>query len=122
MAKVVKKAPKDVDEYIARAPKEAQGKLKELRVAITEAAPTAVERISYGMPYYDHKGRLAYFRLTKAHIGLYIPPPVIEEHKNELADYETAKATVRFPLDKKLPITLIKKLVQARMKKNEAKK
>jgi len=66
------------------------------------------------MPYYDHKGRLVYFRLTKAHIGLYIPPPVIEEHKNELADYETAKATVRFSLDKKLPITLIKKLVKDR--------
>ena len=116
------KAPKDVDEYIARAPKEAQGKLRELRVAIREAAPTAVERISYGMPYYDYKGRLVYFRLAKAHIGLYVPTPVIEEHKNELADYETSNATVRFPLDKKLPIALIKKLVKARMKKNEAKK
>jgi len=73
------------------------------------------------MPYHDHKGRLAYFRLTKAHIGFYIPPPVIEEHKNELANYETAKATVRFPLDKKLLVTLIKKLVKAGMKKNEDK-
>jgi uncharacterized protein YdhG (YjbR/CyaY superfamily) len=122
MAKVGKKAPKDVDEYISRAPKEVQGKLEELREAIREAAPTGVERISYGMPYYDYKGRLIYFRLTKAHIGLYVPPPVIEEHKNELADYETAKATVRFPLNKRLPITLIKKLVKARMKKNENKK
>ena len=116
MAKVVKKASKDVDEYISRAPKEVQGKLEELRTAIREAAPTAVERISYGMPYYDYKGRLIYFRLTKAHIGLYVPPPVIEEHKNELADYQAAKATVRFPLNKKLPITLIKKLVKAGMK------
>jgi uncharacterized protein YdhG (YjbR/CyaY superfamily) len=114
----MKKAPKDVDEYIKRTPKEVQGKLKELRVAIKEAAPTAVEHISYGMPYYSYKGRLAYFRVTKAHIGLYIPPPVIDEHKNELADYETAKATIRFPLDKKLPVTFIKKLIKARMKKN----
>jgi len=118
----MKKAPKDVDEYIEGTPKEVQGKLKELRAAIREVAPTAVERISYGMPYYDYKGRLAYFRLTKEHIGLYVPTPVIEEHKSELADYETAKATVRFPLDKKLPVALIKKLVKARMKKNEAKK
>jgi uncharacterized protein YdhG (YjbR/CyaY superfamily) len=73
MAKVAKKTPKDVDEYIARAPKEMQGKLEELRVAITEAAPAAVESISYGMPYYVYKGRLAYFNLTKTHIGLYIP-------------------------------------------------
>ena len=116
----MKKAPKDVDEYIVRAPKEVQVKLKELREAIREAAPTAMERISYGMPYYGYKGRLAYFRLAKDHIGLYVPPPVIEEHKNELANYVTAKATVRFPLDKKLPIALIKKLVRVRMKKNES--
>ena len=122
MAKIMKKRPKDVDEYIAKAPKEAQDKLRELRAAIRETAPTAVERISYGMPYYDYKGRLVYFRLARAHIGLYVPTPVIEEHKNELEDYESAKATVRFPLDRKLPIALIKKLVKARMKKNEANK
>lgn len=120
--KAVRKAPRDVDEYIASAPKEAQAKLRELRAAIREVAPTAVERISYGMPYYDYRGRLVYFRLAKAHIGLYIPTPVIEEHNKELVDYENAKATVRFPLDKKLPITLIKRLVKARMRKNETKK
>jgi uncharacterized protein YdhG (YjbR/CyaY superfamily) len=114
--------PKTVDYYIATAPKEAQGKLKELRAIIRETAPAAVERISYGMPYYGHKGRLAYFRLWRNHIGLYIPPPVIEEHQSELAGYGTAKATVRFPLDKKLPVVLIKKLVKARLKKNETKK
>ena len=114
--------PKTVDAYIAVAPTEVQDKLKELRAAIKEAAPRAVERISYGMPYYGYQGRLAYFRLAKTHIGLYIPPPIIAEHKRELKKYETAQATVRFPLDKKIPIALIKKLVKARVKKNEAKK
>jgi len=118
----MKKTPKDVDEYIASAPKEVQAKLKELRAAIREAAPTAVERISYGMPYYDYKGRLVYFGLAKAHIGVYIPTPVLEEHRSELEDYETTQATLRIPLDKKLPAELIKKLVKARMKKNEARK
>lgn len=122
MAKVVKEAPKDVDDYIAMAPKELRGKLEQLRAVIRETAPTAIERISYGMPYYDHKGRLVYFRLAKTHIGLYVPHGVVEEHKNELADYETANATVRFPLDKKLPVALIKKLIRAGMKKNEVKK
>ena len=118
----MKKAPKDVDAYITRAPKEVQGKLKEIRAAIKKTAPAAVERISYGMPYYDYKGRLAYFAFAKAHIGLYIPTPVIEEHKSELKDYQTAKATVRFPLDKKLPVGLIKKLIKARIKKNNKRK
>ena len=112
--------PKDVDAYITAAPKEVQGKLKELRAVIRKAAPAAMERISYGMPYYDYKGRLAYFSLWKAHIGLYIPTPVVEEHKSELDAYEISSATVRFPLDKKLPVVLIKKLVKARMKKNDA--
>lgn len=116
------KAQKDVDEYIAGAPKEVQSKLKELRAAIREVAPTAVESISYGMPYYEYKGRLAWFGLMKTHIGLYIRPPVIEEHKSELEGYETTPSTVRLPLDKQLPIELIKKLVKARMKKNEIEK
>jgi uncharacterized protein YdhG (YjbR/CyaY superfamily) len=116
----MKNAPKNVDEYIAGAPKEVQGKLTELREAIREAALAAVESISYGIPYYDYKGRLAWFGLAKTHIGLYIRPPIIEEHKSELKGYETTRSTVRFPLDKQLPITLIKKLVKARMKKNDA--
>jgi uncharacterized protein YdhG (YjbR/CyaY superfamily) len=111
-----------VDAYIAAAPKEVQSKLRKLRAAIREAAPTAEERVSYGMPYYGYKGRLAYFAAFKNHIGLYVPSPVIEEHKSELKDYETAKATVRFPLDKKLPIMLIKKLVKARKQMNGARK
>src|SRR3989344_1195608 len=96
----------DVDEYIKNTPRDIQSKLKLLREVIKKVAPSAEERISYGMPYYGYKGRLAYFAYAKNHIGLYIPPPVIEEHKNELKNYETAKATIRFPLDKKLPITL----------------
>jgi uncharacterized protein YdhG (YjbR/CyaY superfamily) len=113
--------PKSVDGYIAAAPKEVRGKLKELRAAIRATAPTAEERISYGIPYYDDGGRLVYFAAFKKHIGLYVPTPVLEEHKSELKGYETTGATVRLPLDKKLPIPLVKKLVKARMKINAAK-
>ncbi len=108
-----------VDAYIAAAPKELQHKLTELRTAIRETAPEAVERISYGMPYYAYKGRLVYFALSKHHIGVYIPTPVIEDHKNELAGYDISRATIRLPLDKKLPLALIKKLIKDRMKRNE---
>ena len=56
------------------------------------------------------------------HIGLYLRPPVIAEHQRELAAYKTTKSAIHFPLDEKLPIRLMKKLVRARMKKNEAEK
>jgi uncharacterized protein YdhG (YjbR/CyaY superfamily) len=107
---------KDVDSYIASAPKEVRSKLEDIRKSIKEVAPTAEERISYGMPYYDYKGRLVWFAIMKTHIGLYLRPPIIEEHKRELSAYKTTKSAIHFPLDKKLPIALIKKLVRARMR------
>ena len=61
------KPAKNVDEYIAQAPKEVQEKLQELLAAIKSPAPGAEECISYGMPYYDYKGRLVYFQLWKNH-------------------------------------------------------
>ncbi len=111
--------PKNVDDYIASVPKEFQGRLKDLRAAIKKVAPEAEEKISYGMPYYGYKGRLVYFQLWPKHIGIYLPPPVIEEFKKELKNYVTAKATVQFPNAQKLPISLIKKLVKARVKIND---
>jgi uncharacterized protein YdhG (YjbR/CyaY superfamily) len=110
---------KEVDAYIAKAPKELRGKLKDIRAAIKQVAPNAKESISYQIPHYSYKGRLAWFALMKNHIGLYLRPPVIAEHKRELAAYKTTKSAVHFPLDEKLPIPLIKKLVRARVKKNE---
>jgi len=113
--------PLSVDAYIAEAPRGVRGRLRELRAAIKGAAPTAVERISYGMPFYEYKGRLVYFAAAKAHLGLYIPPPIIQNYRRDLAGYRTTKSAVHLPLDGALPFALIKKLVKARMRFNEAK-
>jgi uncharacterized protein YdhG (YjbR/CyaY superfamily) len=72
------------------------------------------------MPYYNYKGRLAWFGLQRRHIGLYLRPPIVEEHKKELAGYETTKSAVHLLLDEQIPVPLVKKLVLARMKNNEA--
>jgi len=71
------------------------------------------------MPYYEYNGRLVYFSLAKRHIGLYLPTPIIDEHRDELKGYFAEKATIRLPLDQDLPITLIETLVRARAVKNE---
>jgi len=73
------------------------------------------------MAYYSCKGHVVYFNFYKSHIGLYFPQIIIEEHKKEVAKYHSSKATLRFLLDKKLPISLIKRLVKAAVKKNEKK-
>jgi uncharacterized protein YdhG (YjbR/CyaY superfamily) len=113
----MKKAEESVDAYIAAVPPQERGMLKQLREVIKKTAPTAKESISYRMPYYGYKGRLVYFALMKNHIGLYIPPPILQNHKKELKAYSTSNsATLRLPPDQKLPLALIRKLVKARMK------
>ena len=112
---------KDVTGYIASAPKEVRSRLKQIRAIIKSVAPKALEKISYGMPYYGHKGRLAYFAYAKNHIGLYAMPPVISDHEKELRKYRTSTATIRFPLDGKLPVALIRKLIKEGVKNNELK-
>ena len=51
---------------------------------------------------------------SKSHIYDYIcAPPVIQDHKKQLAGCTTTKAIVSFPADKKIPMALVKKLVKA---------
>jgi len=106
-----------VDAYIATAATETRAKLRQMRAIIREVAPLAKESISYGMPGYD-KGQICWFALMKTHIGLYLRPPIVKEHAKELAAYKTTKSAVHLPLEKPLPVALIKKLVRARIKKN----
>jgi uncharacterized protein YdhG (YjbR/CyaY superfamily) len=119
----MKATPKSdaVDAYIANAPKEARGKLNEMRKTIRAVAPKAVESIGYAMPAYD-EGRVAWFASMKGYVGLYLRPPIIDEHKKELAKYKTTKSAIHFPFEEKLPVALIKKLIQARVKRNKVKR
>jgi uncharacterized protein YdhG (YjbR/CyaY superfamily) len=112
---------KNVDAYISTAPKQVQGKLREIRKIVKSAAPEAEEKISYGMPYYSYKGRLAYFAAFKDHVSLFAMPPVVGELRRELRKYQTGKSTIQFPLDQKLPLSLIRMLIEAGVKKNEMK-
>ncbi|MDQ6877229.1 MAG: DUF1801 domain-containing protein [Candidatus Dormibacteraeota bacterium] len=112
---------RDVDTYIAAAPKSAQPMLRQLRQVIRAAAPRADERISYGMPFYEHHGRLVYFAGYEHHIGLYAAIPSNNSYASELKEYRAAKSAIRFPVGQPLPVALIRKVVEARVRENEAK-
>lgn len=112
-------APKTVDDYISNAPRGTRAKLNQVRAAILEVAPGAKENISYGLPHYYLKGSLAWFGIFKEHIGLFVRPPILEEHKNELKGYETTKSSLHLPLINEIPIPLVKKLVKAALARNE---
>jgi len=118
-----------VDKYIANAPKEVRGKLREVRAAIHEAAPGATERTDYfhmpGYSYegYDYDGMFVWFSFKKPYIRLHVRPPVIEDHKKELSNCATTKAIVSFPAGSAISTALVKKLVKASLKvmKNKSK-
>ena len=112
----------EVTTYIAKATPKAQPMLRQLRQAIRAAAPKAEEKISYGMPYYHYYGRLAYFAAFRDHVSVFAWGPPTKQYAKEIAPYQTGKGTLQFPLGSKIPVTLIRKLIVARKKINEAAK
>jgi uncharacterized protein YdhG (YjbR/CyaY superfamily) len=111
---------KSVDEYIAAQPKDVAEKLSQIRAIVKNEAPQATEKISYGMPYYSLNGRLLYFRAHAHHIGLYPMAATVKHFEKELADYHTSKGTVQLPLNKPLPLGLIRKIVHFRAEEKMA--
>jgi len=114
----MRKTPKNVDEYIAAFPKDIQERLEKIRATIKKAAPGAEEKISYQMPTFVLKGNLVHFAAFKNHIGFYPTPSATVKYKKELSAYEGGKGSVRFPLDKPLPLGLIARIVKSRVKEN----
>ncbi len=107
-----------IDEYIATFPEEIQKILDELRATIKASAPDAEEKISYRMPTFYLKGNLVHFAAFKNHIGFYPTPGGIQAFKDELSIYEGAKGSIKFPIDKPLPLKLISKIVEFRVIEN----
>jgi uncharacterized protein YdhG (YjbR/CyaY superfamily) len=112
---------KTVSEYIAAAPKEGRAKLKEMRALLKKTAPGATEAIKWGAPTFAYKRILFAYTAIKGNISFMPTPQVLVAFKKELEKYETGKATVKFPLDKPLPKTLITKLAKFRIKESKEK-
>ena len=112
------KKAQHVDEYISWFPIETQEKLMQMRETIRKVAPTAEEVISYAMPAFKLNGILVYYAAYANHIGFYPTSTGIETFKDELGDYVYSKGAIQFPLNKKLPLTLIRKMVKHRIEMN----
>lgn len=115
---MITKKPASVDEYIAGFPEEVQLLLDQVRETIKKAAPIAEELISYQMPAYKMNGMLVYFAAFSKHIGFYPTASGIEAFKKELSIYKGAKGSVQFPHNKPLPLDLIARIVEYRVKEN----
>jgi uncharacterized protein YdhG (YjbR/CyaY superfamily) len=107
-----------IDEYIKTFPKDVRNILEKVRQAIKESAPGAEEAISYQMPTFKLNGNLVHFAGYKNHIGFYPTPSGTEAFKKEIAVYRAGKGSIQFPIDKPIPISLIKKIVKFRVKES----
>ena len=108
-----------IDEYISNFPEETQKMLEEIRRTIQAAAPDAWEKISYQIAAFELNGKnLIHFAGWKNHISLYPIPSGNEAFNKEVSQYAAGKGTLKFPLDKPMPLKLISKIVKLRIADN----
>lgn len=107
-----------IDQYIQGFPKDVQALLSTMRAVIAKAAPQATEKISYQMPTFYLNGNLVHFAAFASHIGFYPAPSGVSAFKEELGAYTYAKGSIQFPIDKPLPLELIKRIVEFRASEN----
>jgi uncharacterized protein YdhG (YjbR/CyaY superfamily) len=117
------KAPRTVDEYLARLPEPSRGALQRVRTIVRDVIPPeATEVISYGIPTFKYNGMLMSFAAFSDHCSVFPGAGPIEEFQKDLKNFRTAKGTIQFAPEKPLPSELLKKLVKARMRENKRKK
>jgi uncharacterized protein YdhG (YjbR/CyaY superfamily) len=110
-------ACKTISEYNDNAPDEVRDILERMRRTIQEAAPKAVEAISYGIPTFDLNGRhLVHFAAFKKHISFFPTSSPIPAFKKELSGYKTSKGTIQFPLGEPIPFDLVKSITTFRVR------
>jgi uncharacterized protein YdhG (YjbR/CyaY superfamily) len=110
--------PTSTTEYINAAPKEARKKLREMRACIREAAPGAKESLKWGMPAFSYRRILVTFAAFKNHIGFYPTPLAVKAFAKDLSKFVTAKGSIQFPLEKPLPLPLIRKITAFRVRES----
>lgn len=105
-----------VDKYIGQFPEAIQVILTQVRNVILHSGVEISEEISYSMPAYKAGGKvLVYFAGYKNHIGFYATPTGHSQFNKELSKFKQGKGSVQFPIDKPMPLDLIKRIVQFRV-------
>lgn len=113
-----KARPNGVTEYIRTAHKGVRKKLRELRACIRAAAPGAKESLKWGMPAFSYHRILVTFAAHRQHIGFYPTPSAVKAFAKDLSQFATASGSVQFPLEKPLPLPLIRKITAFRVQES----
>ncbi len=112
--------PANIDEYIAASAPAARSFLEKIRRVVREEAPEAEELISYRMPAFKQHGILIYFAAFKQHIGVFPPVSGNARLEKALEPYAGPKGNLRFPMDRPIPYSLMRRIVKLKLKQNVA--
>jgi uncharacterized protein YdhG (YjbR/CyaY superfamily) len=107
----------EVDEYLRRLSERKRRTLEALRRTILEIVPDAEQVLSYRVPAFRVDGKIvAGFAAFKDHVS-YLPfsGSVLGELQDELDGYAMTKSSLHFPVDRRLPETLVRKLIAVRL-------
>jgi len=110
--------PNSITEYINAAPKEAQEKLRQMHECIRAVAPGAKESLKWGMPAFSYGRILVTFAAFRHHIGFYPTPSAVKAFAKDLEKFVTSSSSIQFPLEKPLPIRLIRKITAFRVRES----
>jgi len=105
------------DDYLDELPDDQREALEDVRHVIRQAAPEAVETISYGIPAFSWKGKkLVAYGAAAKHLSFYpMSGETVEAFQDELEGFATSKGTIRFTPENPLPADLVQRLVAARI-------
>jgi len=82
--------------------------------------PKSEEAINYGIPTLKLNGKnLVHFVGYENHKGFYPGSKAVLKFTKEIASYKSAKGSIQFPIDKKMPLTLISKIVKFAVAESE---
>ena len=107
-----------VDAYIEGLPADRQEPMRQLRSTIRAAAPDADEVITYKMPGFKvGRAFLVSYDAFKAHYSLFPSNDVIiAELGDEVLPHVKGRGTLQFPADEPLPLDLIRRIVEIRVR------
>src|SRR5260370_11981576 len=89
-----------------------------MRACMGAAAPGAKESLKWGMPAFSYRRILVTFAAFKHHIGFYPTPSALKAFAKDLSKFATAKGSIQFPLEKPLPLSLIRKIAAFRVRES----
>jgi len=106
-----------VDAYLAAVRSPHRATLDALRATIRSILPYADEAIKYGMPAFTLGGKgIAGYAAFKNHCSYFpMSGAVLDAAADALAGYQTSKGAIRFGIDERLPVALVRRLVKLRL-------